>query len=211
MASKSLKKQLLDEFCSICKYSRKYAIRLFNSSVSPKSITNLSKRGRKMVYDDPVILEVLRDIWVVTNLPCSKRLKVILPVWLPFYTKRTLSKEITEKLLSASPATIDRLMAPSRARYNKLGLSTTKPGSILKKHIPVKTKQWDETIPGFVEADTVAHCGNSVAGMFVFTLNCVDIASQWTEQRAVWGKGEKGTLDAIKDIESHLPFTLRGF
>ena len=164
-----------------------------------------------MVYDDPVILEVLRDIWVVTNLPCSKRLKVILPVWLPFYTKRTLSKEITEKLLSASPATIDRLMAPSRARYNKLGLSTTKPGSILKKHIPVKTKQWDETIPGFVEADTVAHCGNSVAGMFVFTLNCVDIASQWTEQRAVWGKGEKGTLDAIKDIESHLPFTLRGF
>ena len=164
-----------------------------------------------MVYDDPLILEVLRDIWVVTNLPCSKRLKIILPLWLPFYTKRSLSQEIKEKLLSISPATIDRLMAPSRARFGKLGLSTTKPGSILKKHIPVKTKQWDETIPGFIEADTVAHCGNSVTGMFAFTINCVDIASQWTEQRAVWGKGEKSTLEAIKDIESHLPFKLRGF
>jgi len=77
-------------------------------------------------------------------------------------------------------------MAPQRAKFNKLGISTTKPGSLLKKHIPVKTSQWDETIPGFLEADTIAHCGTSVAGMFVYTINTVDIASQWTEQRATW-------------------------
>ncbi len=81
----------------------------------------------------------------------------------------------------------------------------------LKKHIPVKTDQWDENQPGFLEADTVAHCGTSVAGMFVFTINCVDIATSWTEQRAVWGKGEKGVTTAIESIENHLPFTLKGF
>jgi len=102
-------------------------------------------------------------------------------------------------------------MEPSRAKFCKKGLATTKPGSIIKKHIPVKTNQWDEQKPGFLEADTVAHCGTSVAGMFVYTVNCVDIATQWTEQRAVWGKGEKGVLEAISDVESHLPFPVKGF
>jgi hypothetical protein len=82
---------------------------------------------------------------------------------------------------------------------------------LLKKHIPIKTNQWDETRPGFLEADTVAHCGESMAGMFAFTLDCVDIATTWTEQRAVWGKGEAGVLQQIKDIEDSLPFPLLGF
>jgi hypothetical protein len=210
-ASKTIKKQILNEFCSLCEFNRKYAIRLFNSSVTVKSIENLTRRGRKKVYDQPILLEILRDIWVITNLPCSKRLKAIIRIWLPFYSKRSLSDDIRDQLLSMSPATIDRLMAPSRAKFNKMGLATTKPGSILKKHIPVKTNQWDETKPGFLEADSVAHCGSSVAGMFVYTINCVDIASEWTEQRAVWGKGEKNVLDAIKDIENHLPFSIVGF
>jgi hypothetical protein len=210
-SSRRNKKRILDEFCSICGYNRKYAIRLFNSDVSPRSVENLSRRGRKKIYDDPLIMEVLRDIWVATNLPCSKRLKEILPLWLPFYSKHKLPEEIKKKLLAISAATMDRLMAPQRAKFNKLGISTTKPGSLLKKHIPVKTSQWDETIPGFLEADTIAHCGTSVAGMFVYTINTVDIYSQWTEQRATWGKGEKGVVSAIKDIESHLPFTLKGF
>ncbi|MFQ6608108.1 MAG: hypothetical protein ACE5EE_06170 [Fidelibacterota bacterium] len=113
--------------------------------------------------------------------------------------------------MSISPATIDRLMAPLRARYHKLGFATTKPGSILKKHIPIKTNQWDETRPGFLEADTVAHCGTSVAGMFVYTVNAVDIATGWTEQRAVWGRGEKGVFGAVEDIEKELPFPILGF
>lgn len=210
-SSRHTKKLILDEFCSLCGYNRKYAIRLFNSDVSVQSIENLSRRGRKRVYDDPLIMDVLRDIWVANNLPCSKRLTAILPLWLPFYDKRTVPDHIRDKLLSISAATIDRLMRPQRARFGKLGLSTTKPGSLIKKHIPVKTSQWNETIPGFMETDTVAHCGTSVAGMFVYTINIVDIATQWTEQRAIWGKGEKGVVSAIKDIENHLPFELKGF
>lgn len=110
-----------------------------------------------------------------------------------------------------SHATIDRLLSHDRSKYTKKGLATTKPGFILKHQIPIKTNQWDENIPGFLEADSVAHCGNSVSGMFVYTLNFVDIATTWTEQRAVWGKGEKGVIKAIQEVEKSLPFTLKGF
>ena len=210
-ASKQEKEKILDEFCNTCGYNRKYAIRILNSEKQINSPLNLSRRGRNKIYQEDLILTVLTDIWKATNLPCSKRLKALLPLWLPFYEKRSIPGNVFNKILNMSPATIDRLMAKDRAKFGKLGLSTTKPGSLLKKHIPVKTGQWDENEPGFLEVDTVAHCGVSMAGMFVFTLNSVDIASQWTEQRACWGKGEKGVLDQIKSIEESLPFPLKGF
>jgi len=210
-ASKKEKKVILDEFCNNCNYNRKYAIRLLNSPLETKSITNLSRRGRKKIYDDAIIETVLIDIWKATNLPCSKRLKHLIPLWLPFYKKQKISEPIQQKLLTISAATIDRIMASSRSKFSKKGLTTTKPGSIIKKQIPIKTDQWDEQQPGFLEADTVAHCGSSTAGMFVYTVNWVDIATQWTEQRATWGKGEKNVLNAIQDMESQLPFPLRGF
>jgi hypothetical protein len=210
-ASRHIKKRILDEFCSIADYNRKYSIRLFNSTVSPKNISNLSKRGRKKVYDDPMILDVLTTIWQKTNMPCSKRLKQIIPLWLPFFPNYTIPEDIKEKLLAISPASIDRIMGHFKSKYSKLGLSTTKPGSILKKHIPIKTAQWDEKKPGFLEADTVAHCGSAIDGTYVFTVNCVDIATGWTEQRATWGKGEKGVAAAVKDIENAIPFDLLGF
>jgi len=120
-------------------------------------------------------------------------MKAILPIWLPGYD------QLYGKL------------APARIQVNKRGRSTTKPGTLLRKQIPIQTNQWDETKPGFLEADTVAHCGDSMAGMFIFTLDTVDIATGWTKQRAVWGKGETGILEQIKDIEKSLPFPLLGF
>lgn len=110
-----------------------------------------------------------------------------------------------------SAATIDRVLAPLCRVYRKKGILTTKPGSLLKKHIPVKTNQWNEQEHGFLETDTVAHCGTSMAGMFAFTVNIVDIYFRWTAQRAVWGKGERGVLEAIADIEHQLPFPIKGF
>jgi len=161
--------------------------------------------------DHPMIVNVLWDLWVTTNLPCSKRLKAIIPLWLPRFNKYILSEQVKQKLQRISPASIDRLIAPIRIKYNKRGKSTTKPGALLKKRIPIKTNQWDETISGFLEADTVAHCGNSVAGSFVYTINCVDIATGWTIQRAIWEKGEKGVVKAIADMENNLPFQIKGF
>jgi hypothetical protein len=122
-----------------------------------------------------------------------------------------LAEEVTKALQAISPASIDRLLKPVRVKYKGRGKSTTKPGTLLRKQIPIKTNQWDESRPGFLEADTVAHCGTSMAGMFAFTIDCVDIATGWTEQRAVWGKGETAVLEQIKDIETSLPFLLQGF
>ena len=210
-ATKQQKKQILDEFCHTCNYNRKYAIRLLNSKQPSRICANLCKRGRKKYYDHPLILDVLWDLWVTTNLPCSKRLKAMIPLWLPHFNKYILPEQVKQKLQQISPATIDRLMAPNRKQYGKRGKSTTKPGAILKNRIPIKTNQWDETIPGFLEADTVAHCGNSVAGSFAYTINCVDIATEWTIQRAVWEKGEIGVVNAIQDMENNLPFQIKGF
>ena len=109
-----------------------------------------------------------------------------------------------------SASTIDRLLASSRVKCGR-GLSGTKPGKILKKHIPIKTYQWDGKKPGFLEEDTVAHCGTSLEGSFVWSLTMTDIYSRWTENRAVWNKGAKGVLTQIQDIENRLPFDILGF
>ena len=211
-ASRSEKTAILDEFCATCNCHRKHAIRVlrkFKSFVKPKA----KKRGRTSVYNKEPILKPLRLIWKASNLPCSKRLKAILPLWLPGYIKSfgPLPDDIEKALLTISPATIDRLLKPVKAKYKLHGRATTKPGTLLRKQIPVKLNQWDESRPGFLEADTVAHCGESMAGIFAFTVDGVDIATGWTEQRAVWGKGEDGVMVQIKDIETSLPFPLLGF
>jgi len=202
----------LDEFCAACGYHRKHAIRLlkkFRRFLKPKH----EKKGRTAVYQTEPILVPLKRIWLAANLPCSKRLKAALPLWLPGYAHRygDLSEEVTKALQQISPSSIDRLVKPVRAKYKGRGKSTTKPGPLLRKQIPVQTNQWDENRPGFLEADTVAHCGTSMAGMFTFTIDCVDIATGWTEQRAVWGKGETAVVVQIRDSERSLPFPLRGF
>ena len=211
-ASRKEKTTILNEFCTVCGYHRKYAIRLlkrFKRFTKPKP----KKRGRLPRYYTDKILKPLKKIWLAANLPCSKRLKAILPLWLLGYgqTFGNLSTEVGNALLTISPATIDRVLKPVRVSYKKHGRATTKPGTLLRKHIPVKTDQWNESRPGFLEVDTVAHCGESLTGMFAYTIDCVDIATGWTEQRAVWGKGQEGVVEQIHDIEKSLPFPLLGF
>lgn len=211
-ASRKKKTVILDEFCATCQCHRKHAIRVlcgFKQFIKPK----LKKRGRAPLYHQEAILKPLKQIWLAANLPCSKRLKVILPLWLPGYAQSfgPLPLHIIKSLKKISHSTLDRLLKPVRIHYKKRGRSTTKPGTLLRKQIPIKTNQWDESRPGFLEADTVAHCGDSLLGMFAYTIDCVDIATGWTEQRAVWGKGESDTLEQIKLIENALPFPLLGF
>jgi hypothetical protein len=211
-ASRKEKKVILDEFCATTGYHRKYAMVLlkgFKRFVKPKK----KRRGRKPFYQKDDILKPLKEIWRAANLPCSKRMKAIIPLWLPGYVRQfgDLAEDVMRALLTISPATIDRLLVPVRIQYKKKGRSTTKPGTLLRRHIPIQTNQWDESRPGFLEADTVAHCGETLSGMFVYTIDTVDIATGWTEQRAVWGKGEWGVLEQIRDIERSLPFVLLGF
>ncbi|OPY72887.1 MAG: hypothetical protein A4E64_02768 [Syntrophorhabdus sp. PtaU1.Bin058] len=211
-ASRKEKKGILDEFCAILDYHRKHAIRVlrnFRRFTKPQK----KKTGRCPLYDADGIGIPLKRIWLAANLPCSKRLKVILPLWLPGYVEQfgTLPLETVKALKRISPATIDRLLRPVRIRYTQSGRFTTKPGTLLRKHIPILTNQWNESRPGYLEADTVAHCGQSTSGIFAFTIDLVDIATGWTEQRAVWGKGETAVLEQIRDVERSLPFDLLGF
>jgi len=206
------KTAILDEFCATCGCHRKHAIRVlkrFKRFTKPKT----KRKGKPPSYQNEAIGKPLKEIWLAANLPCSKRLKVIVPLWLPGYVQLfgQLPADVATALLRISPATIDRILKTIRIHYTKRGRSTTKPGTLLRKKIPIKTNQWDESRPGFLEADTVAHCGESTSGMYVNTIDFVDIATGWTEQRAVWGKGESGVLEQIKNIEKTLPFPILGF
>lgn len=207
--SKDQKTKILNEFCEICGYHRKHAIRLlarFKRFTKPK----IRKRGKPSVYNQPSILKALERIWLDASMPCSKRFVTIIPLWLPHYPGG-LDLNVIQTLKKISAPTIDRVLKHVRKKHKRVNISTTKPGTLLRKQIPIKTNQWDEFRPGFLEADTVAHCGGSTAGEYVNTVDFVDIATTWTEQRAVWGKGETAVLEQIKDVEASLPFAMLGF
>lgn len=213
-AARQKKSIILNEFCANHKCHRKSAIRLFNKFKKTKPAKKtFSIRGRPPIYEDTLIIKVLRCIWTNAYFPCAKNLKACIPLWLPAYEKtfEILPNKIKTLLLNISASTIDRIFVRIRARYKKRGRSTTKPGTLLKNKIPVKTEQWNEEKPGFIEADTIAHCGDSVAGQYAFTVDAVDIATQWTEQRAIWGKGKLATFEQIENIENSLPFEILGF
>ena len=206
------KKMILDEYCKVTGYHRKHAIRKLNNFrlfIKKK----LKKRGRASKYNKKPVIDPIKKIWLTANLPCSKILKSLLPFWLPHYIKThgAIDQDTLKLLESISPATIDRIFKPIRPKFNKKGYSGTKPGSLLRKNIPIKTGQWNEFQPGFIESDTVHHCGETVAGQYVLTVNYDDIATGWTEQRAVWGKGETGVLQQTEDVENSLPFEILGF
>jgi hypothetical protein len=199
------KTKILDEFCAVCGYDRKHAIKRL--AADPQRARR--KPGRKPRYDKERLLPVLKRVWLASDQMCSKRLRAALPKWLPHLP--ALGIESKTQLLSLSPATMDRLLKPLRVRYPGKGLGGTKPGTLLKHHIPIRTGNWDITRPGFIEADTVAHCGNSLAGDFVWSLVFTDIFSGWTQLRAVWNKGAEGIQKQIVDLEKQTPFPLRGF
>jgi hypothetical protein len=178
-APRRAKTAILDEFCATIGYHRKHALRLlrgFKRFTQPQP----RKRGRRPVYCHPDLLQALKRIWLAANLPCSKRLKAIISLWLPGYAQHFggLPPKITDLLWRISPATIDRLLTPVvRVQYQRRGRTTTKSGNLLKRQIPIQTNPWEQSRPGFLEADSVAHCGESPAGLFAYTLDFVDIAT----------------------------------
>ena len=200
--------RILDEFCKVCGYHRKHAIRLLRApAAKPRR-----RRGRRRVYDDAAVA-VLKTIWLASDQLCAQRLHAALPIWLPHYEQQSgpLLPLLRRQLLRMSSATINRLLRPCRAQHPRRGLSGTKPGSLLKQHIPIRTGNEDLTQPGFLEADTVAHCGDSLEGSFIWSLTVTDVHTQWTENRAVWNKGATEVLARIREIEAELPFPIRGF
>jgi hypothetical protein len=202
------KTQLLDEFCEQYDYSRKHAIKLLRNRLPQP--TGHSPSGAPPRYDP--IGDVVEQIWRCAEQPCGKRLVAALPLWLPHYPKHFNCLLPTQRKLlgEVSAATLDRLLVLHRAKARR-GLSGTKPGSLLRTQVPIQGEVWQQDRVGFLEADSVAHCGDSLAGNFVWSLTYTDMASTWTEGRAVWNKGAAGVLAQTRDVEASLPFALRGF
>lgn len=201
-STKSMKTLILSEFIAVCGYQRKYAIRILNNQVQPRQ----KKPGPVSKYEQ--ITDHIYELWNSMNRICSKKMVVAIPLWLPFY-KRVTEAEL-KLLRSISPSTIDRLLKPYRHCENKhRGLTTTVP--MLKSKIPIKLLDAEVTEPGFIESDTVAHCGSSIEGDYANSITMTDLYSGWTENRAVWKKLATTVQKQIQKIEYDIPFLLKGF
>ena len=207
-AGRKDKKAILSEFCANAGYNRKYAIRLLNRARPEKGPKPPRRRG---VSYDQGTLAVLTAVWEAAGYPWSVRLKALLPGWMPWIRKRFgLRGEVEKQLLKISARQIDRRLKAVKTQRRRRIYGRTKPGYLLKHHIPVKTDRWDVQSPGFTEVDLVSHSGNSASGEFAHTLNVTDIHTTWTESVAVLGRGEQAVQRALNEIAEELPFRLLG-
>jgi hypothetical protein len=206
-AARPDKKRILDEFCHVTRYHRKHAIRVLNG---PAPGAARPPRRRTVTYS-PAVIEALRAIWAAAGYPWSLRLQALLPLWLPWARRRLrLRPAVERQLLAISPRQMDRRLAPHRRLLTKRLYGRTKPGTLLKHHIPLKTDRWDVMTPGFTEIDLVAHCGSLGDGEFVHSLNLTDIHTTWVETAAVLGKSQAAVQAALEQLRQALPFRLQG-
>jgi len=198
---------ILDEFVAVTGYNRKYAIRLLLGPIRPPQPI---PRPRVAHYGAEV-QEALANAWTAANGICGKRLVPFLPELIPALERHghlSLSDTVRQQVLSLSPATADRLLKPLRQPH---GLTTTKPGRLLKQHIPVRTfTEWTDAQPGFLEADLVAHCGGSMGGAFLYTLTLTDVATTWTECLPLLHRTQHGVVHALQRARGMFPFALLG-
>lgn len=207
-AIKEAKSRILEEFCQVNKYNRKYAIRLLNAP--PPDSKKVVTRHKPFLYSSQAI-EIAAEIWESSGYLCGQRLKEAFPLWLPAARKRfSLTPQIEKELLSISPRQLDHRLRGRKKKRKKRIYSLTRPGSFLKHMIPIRTHNWDIKKPGYLENDLVAHCGNSNDGLFINTLTATDIETGWTERSAIMGKSQYAVFNGLLDIKNALPFRLRG-
>lgn len=228
-ASKKIRGQILDEFVKLTGYRRSYAAFVLRNWKRRRVLTfdghrtvyvfgprprSLRRRPtRPATYTTPVV-RALKQLWGLSGGLCGKRLvpfiRQVLPV-LERYEEIVVEADTRRKLRSISPATVDRLLAPERKRYQIKGRATTRPGTLLKHHVPIRTfADWNDAEPGFLEIDLVAHDGGVPAPEVIHSLNLTDIASGWTETRALKTKARRWVLEALQEVSTGLPFTIKG-
>ena len=209
-ADRKEKGRLLDEAVQVTGLHRKSLIRSLKIRPDPK---RGGKRPRPRKYG-PEVVSALKAVWESSDRMCGKRLQPFLPELMEALERHgelALAEGVKERLRDMSAATVDRLLKPHRHRGLRRPFGTTKPGSLLKAAIPIRTfAEWDEGRPGFLEMDLVAHCGDSTEGFYLNTLSAVDVATGWVECRGVFGKGQERVGSAIHHIGQSLPFPLLG-
>jgi hypothetical protein len=202
------KAELLNELCEVCQYHRKHAIRKLNRPL-PASPKKRRRNARGTTYNAKV-LSVLKAVWAAAGYPWSVRLKALLPLWLVWMRIRyALTPEQERQLLAISARQMDRRLQPHKLKLKRRLYGRTKPGTLLKHQVPIRTEHWDVTEPGYVEIDLVSHSGSHAEGDFIYSLNLTDIFTGWTETRAVMGKGQRSVVAALDEMVAGLPFALK--
>lgn len=210
-ADKPTKSVILDELCATTGWHRSHARKALTTAVQPKLV--VARRRRPPTYG-PEVIAALTVCWLVLGMPAGKRLAPMLGelvMVLRHFGELVIDDDTAALLVLMSAATIDRRLAPERRKHQHRGRCTTKPGSLLKSQIPVRTwADWDDARPGFVEIDLVSHDGGNNAGQFAFTLTVTDIATGWTENRSVPSKAATCVFRALKDVVHTIPFPILG-
>ena len=201
------KGKLIDEAVELFGYHRKAAIRALGRVPSPVAVPFVLGRPRE--YDPEQLLKPLKAIWLSALQPCGKRLVAALPEWVPAYEQdqRRLDSDVRQSLLGASAATLDRLLRPARAAHRRRG--GTRPGTLLRQEIPIRTEWLDEGA-GYLEVDTVALCGGCLDDRHAWMFDGVDIRTTWVEMRGLPNRSQAATLEQLRDVEQNLPFALAG-
>jgi len=206
-ADRKERSRLLNDFCEFTKYNRKYAIHLIKSPFK----TKWKRKNRKKKYGQDVIDKLL-ILWIASNEICAERFHPYIPAILKKMKKCgeiKVEKRAEDKLHKISLTTVKRIIRKTKRR-SKVKISTTKPGSILRKHIIIRYGRWNEKDPGWCEMDTVSHCGGDPKGEYISSVNLTDIVTGWSEEGSIWGKGEKATVAMVDDIREYMPFDLLG-
>lgn len=210
-ADKAGKGVILDELCATTGWHRSHARKALAGALKPRVLR--PRRPRAPIYG-PEVVAALRFCWAVLGAPTGKRLAPVLGDLVAVLTRfgeLAISADTERALLAMSAATIDRRLAPDRAKLLLRGRSHTKPGSLLKSQIPIRTwAQWDDAVPGFVEIDLVGHEGGNAVGDHAYTLTVTDIATGWTENRSVRNKARRWVLAALEEIAAVMPFPILG-
>jgi hypothetical protein len=208
-ASRTQKMLLLDTFVALTGYVRTYAMWLLNHPVESRP----SIPYARPVHYGPEVQQALYQLWRAANQICAKRLIPFLPTLVEALERHGhlhLTEKCRSQLLSMSAATADRLLR-SRRKHGPRGISTTQAGTLLKHQIPIRTFQdWNETQPGFLEADLVAHCGMQTEGGYLYTLTLTDIATGWTECLPLLYRSRETVLKAIQHARTLFPFPILG-
>ncbi|MDR1900203.1 MAG: transposase [Treponema sp.] len=223
-AAKRKKGEILQEFCQSTGYHRKYAITLLRNAGKTQlrrigketvrvniTATTHRKRVYTRFYDDKVEQAVI-SIWDFFRRVCGTRLVPMIRANLPALAdKFSIPQDVQAKLATVSRSTVERMLRRERKAHTPKGTCSTKPGTLLKHQIPVRTFwRWDDKQPGFCEIDTVSHDGGYAAGEYAFTLSLTDVALCWSEFRALKNKARKWTQEALEDIRAAFPVPLKG-
>lgn len=211
-ASAEEKGAMLDEYCANTTLNRKYVIRCLSPRVSLIGKIQKPRKKRTCAYTNHEIY-FLKKIWDILDYPCGARLAPMLGEMMEVLGRcheLTVPDDVKKKLLRIAPSTIDVKLKSYKAEVRRRFNGATKPGSLLKNQIPIRTSSWEETHVGFCELDTVAHCGDTAEGEFVNSLDLTDMLTGWTEGVAFIGKAEKRVKEGLDEAKKRLPFTLRG-